>query len=434
MSAEPGWRGDDHHVGLARRRRAQKSGEPTHASTSPRRVVEHDGGGVLHAAVAQRRRRCGAPRPRAPPAARSRATCARGAESRAQPAPVLHASTRVVKCGARNGAARGGTTSGSARARAIVVARGVARAARAASRASGAAPRGRALGDDERVVARRRVRDARRASRPAPRLSSAGRGAEVGRARRADARPSLAERARGSGTARGCACLSRVRARAAAPRAPARPCRASVRARGRSSRASCIVIVDAPDTTRRARSVVRAARASARRSTPGCSQKRRSSTATKAVMRSGSMSVVAAPTRARLPSAARVRAERRAVAVDVEHDARRAIARRAGRPGQRPRDATRARSQAERTPRRRRTTRRAPPGRCVSALRVIAVPQASRPPARSRRTCRRRCAPFTRGVVHLLGVRGRPHERAGRRRAREVRGRVACPARARVAE
>ncbi len=77
------------------------------------------------------------------------------------------------------------------------------------------------------------------------------------------------------------------------------------RSAGLTSRASCIVIVDAPETTRRCRRLSRIARATAATSMPRCSKKRRSSTARKARRRSGSMSASGIH-RARLPSAARV--------------------------------------------------------------------------------------------------------------------------------
>ena len=64
----------------------------------------------------------------------------------------------------------------------------------------------------------------------------------------------------------------------------------SVRRRGSSSRASCIVNVEPPETRRAASTSVTAARNVARGSTPSCCQNRLSSSAISAVTKLGSTS------------------------------------------------------------------------------------------------------------------------------------------------
>ena len=54
------------------------------------------------------------------------------------------------------------------------------------------------------------------------------------------------------------------------------------RRRGSARRITCVLIVEAPDTRRPPVTFCATARANARTSTPGCSQKRRSSAATSA--------------------------------------------------------------------------------------------------------------------------------------------------------
>ena len=78
-----------------------------------------------------------------------------------------------------------------------------------------------------------------------------------------------------------------------------------VRGRGSSRRAACMASVEPPDTTRPARAHCTAARASASGSTPGCSQKRRSSTATRRSVRTGATSCDPARNRQTPPAAGR---------------------------------------------------------------------------------------------------------------------------------
>ncbi len=285
-------------------------------------------------------------------------------------------------------------------------ARGAARAPRAAARSAARlrarAPRARRIashaGGDSACVASRQARAATASALALGARSSAAssRGLRVARApcgraveeaaRRGAATPTSSPRKRdaGSGTPRGSApssSSSRARARARIWRSFCQAARPPRRARrlGSSCAASCIVSVLAPRRSPRATSRS-AAPPSARRSTPGCEKKRRSSTARIAVATAGDSSssgVHAEPALAR--GSTRRSWSTRAVPVEQHRLARpRCAARTASKAG--------GAGQARASRARRAATRRRPAQRERSVLasrRHLELQRSAAPPKRS---------------------------------------------------